>query len=78
MDWSGLDYLWIVVMFLSTVWTLILTAPIHYRRSIGEQLMLCYATFFQICSMKKLIYELDGLRLSIFSANVKFWVDCSF
>ncbi len=29
----------IIVMFLSAVWTLILTAPIHYRRSIGEQMM---------------------------------------
>ncbi len=29
MDWSGVDYLWIIVMFLSAVWTLILTAPIH-------------------------------------------------
>ncbi len=26
-------------MFLSAVWTLILTAPIHYRASIGEQVM---------------------------------------
>ncbi len=26
MDWSGVDYLWIIVMFLSAVWTLILTA----------------------------------------------------
>ncbi len=35
MDWSGVDYLWIIVMFLSAVWTLILTAPIHCRASIG-------------------------------------------
>ncbi len=33
------DYLWIMVMFLSAVWTLILTAPIHCRGSIGEQVM---------------------------------------
>ncbi len=39
MDWSGVDYLWIIVMFLSAVWTLILTAPIHYRASIGEILL---------------------------------------
>ncbi len=39
MDWSGVDYLWIIVMFLSAVWTLILTAPIHCRGSIGEQVM---------------------------------------
>ncbi len=39
MDWSGVDYLWIIVMFLSAVWTLILTAPIHCRASIAETLM---------------------------------------
>ncbi len=39
LDWSHLDYLWIIVMFLSAVWTLILTAPIHCRGSIGEQVM---------------------------------------
>ncbi len=39
MDWSGVDYLWIIVMFLSAVWTLILTAPIHCRGFTGEQVM---------------------------------------
>ncbi len=39
---QGVDYLWIIVMFLSAVWTLILTAPIHCRWSIGEQVMECY------------------------------------
>ncbi len=29
-------------MFLSAVWTLILTAPIHCRASIDEQVMQCY------------------------------------
>ncbi len=29
MDWSHVDYLWIILMFLSAVWTLILTAPIQ-------------------------------------------------
>ncbi len=29
----------ITVMFLSAVWTLILTAPIHFRGSIDEQVM---------------------------------------
>uniref|UniRef100_A0A8C1DY79 Transmembrane protein 238a n=2 Tax=Cyprinus carpio carpio TaxID=630221 RepID=A0A8C1DY79_CYPCA len=33
MDWSHVDYFWIIVMFLSAVWTLILTAPIHSRGS---------------------------------------------
>ncbi len=36
MDQSCVDYLWIIVMFLSAVWTLILTAPIHTTGSIGE------------------------------------------
>ncbi len=34
---DGLE--WIIVMFLSAVWTLILTAPIHCLASIGEQAM---------------------------------------
>jgi len=29
-------------MFLSAVWTLILTAPIHCRGAISEQVMQCY------------------------------------
>ncbi len=68
MDWSGVDYLWIIVMFLSAVWTLILTAPIHCRGSIGEQVMQCYIS--QIWWRNKLI--LDGLRVSKCSANVIF------
>ncbi len=39
---SHVDYLWIIVMFLSAVWTLILTAPIHCRASIAETVMQCY------------------------------------
>ncbi len=31
MDCSHVNYLWIIVMFLSDVWTLVLTAPIHSR-----------------------------------------------
>ncbi len=50
MDWSCVDYLWIIVMLLSVAWTLILTAPIHCRGSIGEQVMECYnGKLFQIC-----------------------------
>jgi len=37
MEWSGVDYLWIIVMFLSAVWTLILMAPIHCGETIDEQ-----------------------------------------
>ncbi len=31
MDWSGVDYLWTIVMFL--IRTLILTAPIHFSNA---------------------------------------------
>ncbi len=33
------EYLWIIVMFLSAVWTLILTAPIHFIGAISEQVI---------------------------------------
>ncbi len=61
MDWSRVDYLWIIVMFLSAVWTLILAAPIHCKESIGD------AKFLQICSDlggggQQHIYILNGLR----------------
>ncbi len=36
---DGLKWCGLLVMFLSAVWTLILTAPIHCRASIGETLM---------------------------------------
>ncbi len=38
--WTGV--VWIFVMFLSAVWTLILTAPIHCKGFIDEQVMQCY------------------------------------
>ncbi len=38
--WTGV--VWIIVMFLSAVWILILTAPIHCKGYIGEQVMQCY------------------------------------
>ncbi len=45
---SGVDYFWIIVMVLSAVWTLILTAPIHCRGPIMSKW--CNATLLQICS----------------------------
>ncbi len=53
MDWTGVDYLWIIVMFLSMVWTLILMAPIHFRGSIDEQVM----SICQICSEETHLME---------------------
>ncbi len=54
MDWV----VWIIVMFYQLFWTLILTAPIHCRASIAEQVMQCY--ILQIWWRNKLIYILDG------------------
>ncbi len=60
--WSHVDYLWIIVMFLSAAWTLILTAPIHCRWSISEQVIgYIYPNLFWW--RNKLIYILDGLRV---------------
>ncbi len=74
LEWC--DYLWIIVMFLSVVWTLILTAPIHCRWSIGEQVMECYIS--PNLMRNKLIYILDGLRVRTLSANLHFWMNYSF
>ncbi len=76
MVWSGVDYLWIIVMFLSAVWTLILTAPIHCRASIGEQVMECYISPNQ---MKKQTHLHPGWCQSeyIFS-KFRFLVNYSF
>ncbi len=49
MELNCVDYLWIIVMFLSDVWTFILMAPIHCRGSIDEQVMYSNAKFIQIC-----------------------------
>ncbi len=63
------------ITIILSVWTLILTAPIHCRGYIGEQVMQLdslnvgfNAKFLQICSNTelKLIYILDGLRMSTF------------
>ncbi len=35
-DWNGAAVDYFIVVFLSAVWTLILTAPIHCRASIAE------------------------------------------
>ncbi len=35
-DWLTGVVVWIIIMILAAVWTLILTAPIHCRGSIGE------------------------------------------
>ncbi len=77
--WTGVVRItWIIVMFLPTVWTLILTAPIHCIGSIGEQVMKSYISPNLLRWRNKLIYILDGLKESKFSANVHFWLNYSF
>ncbi len=63
-------------MFLSAVWTLILTAPIHCRGSIGEQVIDCYVSPNLFWWKNKLIYNLNGLRLRTFPANVHSFRHC--
>ncbi len=56
--WTGV--VWIIVMFLSAVWTLILTAPIHYRESIAETVMQRYISQNLIRNK-----HFDGLRVPL-------------
>ncbi len=74
MDWSGVDYLRIIVMFLSAVWTIILTAPIQSIHWWDTDAMLHFSKFDE----KQLIYISDGLRVSTFPANFQFWLNYSF
>ncbi len=73
--WTGVvwmkQHLWIIVMFLSAVWTLILSWA-----SDGMQLECISPNLFPW--RNKLIYILDGLRLSTFSANLNFCLNYSF
>ncbi len=76
MDWSGVDYLWIIVMFLSAVWTLILTAPIHCRASIAETLM---QRHISSNLMKKQTHpDLGWSEGEYISVNINFWENYSF
>ncbi len=71
---SSLDVNWwtgvvcIIVVFLSAVWTLILTAPIHCRASITETLMQWHIS----PNLMKKQTHLDGLTVSKCSANFIF------
>ncbi len=69
MDWSCVDLLWIIVMFLSAVWILILTAPIHCRGSIGEQVMQCKISSNLFRWRNKLIYIFWPEGVYIFSKS---------
>ncbi len=72
--WTGV--LWIIVMFLSAVWTLILTAPIHCRASTAEQFIphffllkhlqiMCYKVFICYYECVYLCYQEGKVSLFI-------------
>ncbi len=65
--------MWIIVIFLSAVWTLVLTAPIHCRGSIAEQVKISS----NLSNINKLNCILDDLRVTAFSENY-FWVNYFF
>ncbi len=67
-DWRWVDYLWTIVMFLSAVWTLILTAPIRCRGSIGEQVTL--ALLSRRCSSNSGCFNLPGICQIYFPLNI--------
>ncbi len=67
--WTGL--VWIIMMFLSAVWTLILTAPIHCRGSIGEQVM--------ECKISLNLFRWRNINIMPWGwTNFHFWVNYSF
>ncbi len=71
--WTGV--VWIIVMFLSAVWTLILTAPIHCRASIAEQLMECYISsnlFWWINKTKQFFFYIFKC---FFPLTFQLWMD---
>ncbi len=75
------------LMFLSAVWTLILTAPIHCRGSIGEKLMQCYISpnlfwyrnrLMYLCSksFKYDLYKLSHLHIRTPTLAVHWKLHC--
>ncbi len=72
MDWSGVDYLWIIVMFLSAVWQHILTAPIHCRGSVGTNLF--WWRNKQILDGLLAIFFIFGWTISLSLLLVTKWV----
>ncbi len=57
-------------MFLSAVWTLILTAPIHCRRSFGDDVVLHFSKY--VLRKKQTNLYLGWPEASTFTANVLF------
>ncbi len=70
MDWGCVYYLWIIVMFLSAVWTLILAAPIHCRASTGDEQVKVMQNFSKSVLMKEQPHL--HLRWPFFGVNYSF------
>ncbi len=68
--WTGV--VWIIVMFLSAVWTLILTAPFTAEDPLVSKW--CNAQFHNSFWWRNKTHEWPEGRVSTFSANFQFWV----
>ncbi len=73
MDWSGVDCLWIIVMFLSADGLSFWRHPFTAEHPLVSKWW--NAKFLQIWWRNKLIYNLDDLRVSEFLANFYFFSD---
>ncbi len=51
------EVVWIIVVFYTAVWTLILMGHIHYRGPIGEQIIYCYISPNMFRSRNNPIYS---------------------
>ncbi len=75
MYWSGVDYLWIIVMFYQLFLALILTAPIHSRGSIVDKVMRSYISpnlfgwALQKLPILRSIFVLFLVKISLFFLN---------
>ncbi len=73
-----MHYLWIIMKLSSSVWSLILTAPIHCKGSTSDQVMQCCNSTNLLRWRNKLIHILDGLRASTFSFSGELFETNSF
>ncbi len=68
MDWICMDYLWIIVMFLSAVWT-------HFDGTHSLHMIHWWASAVMRHFSK---YALEWLEGEWISSKFSFWVNCSF
>ncbi len=69
--WNHVDFLWIIVMFLSAVWTLILTAPIHCRIHLWASDVVLNVTKFAKCASFNLVSLPEILLLNSYFKKKK-------